>query len=284
MNDAHRKFIALTVTRGEADQNLQSFLAAKLKLSRRQAKDLLDARQVWVNRQCVWMARHALRAGDTVETRSEIPAPPPRPLRILTSSGRYLFVDKPAGLLTIGPGGLEERLRRQMGNASLRCVHRLDRETSGCLLVAMDREALEAAVAVFKTRRVVKGYHALVAGRMDSNVTTIDTPLDGKPARTHARRMMANDDASLLHVRIETGRTHQIRLHLAGIRHPVIGDRLHGIKTGRDPRLMRVPRLMLHAAELEMDDPTGGREKLRAHSPMPADFRRCLQIFGLGKP
>lgn len=273
----------LTVCKAEAGQSLQDFLSRRLKLSKRQAKDLLDKRQVWVNRQCVWMARHALRAGDAVEAQTALPADhAARVLRVLVDAPRYLFVDKPAGMLSIGPGGVEERLRAQLGLPELRCVHRLDRDTSGCLLVARDRAAFDAAVSVFKTRRVIKLYDVLVAGRMTRPVTTIDTPLDGAPARTHVRRVVANDDVTFARARIETGRTHQIRLHLASIRHPVIGDRLHGLKSSRDPRLMRVPRQMLHATELELDDPMGSG-RLRAHSPLPADFRRGLQLFGLGK-
>lgn len=275
--------MTLTAVRAEDGQSLQQFLADRLKVSRRQAKELIDDRQVWVNRQCIWMARHTLRAGDVVEARTATaPAAAPRHVRILTESPHYLCVDKPAGLLSIGPGGVEELLRAQTGQSGLRCVHRLDRDTSGCLLVARDQAAFDAAVSVFKTRRVIKLYDVLMAGRLDRDVTTIVTPLDGAPARTHVRRVMATGDATFARVRIETGRTHQIRLHLASIRHPVIGDRLHGLKEARDPRLIQVPRQMLHATELELDDPMG-RGRLRAHSPLPADFRRCLRIFGLGR-
>ncbi len=275
--------LSLSVTRPEAGQTLQNFLAERLKLSKRQAKDLIDARQVFVNRQCIWMARHALQGGDTVDARVSDPRPEaPRRIRILNETEHYLFVDKPCGMLSIGPGGLEELLRAQTGQPALRCVHRLDRDTSGCLLVARGAEAFNRAVSVFKTRRVSKHYDALVVGRLEQAVTTIDTPLGGEPARTHVRRLAVTDDVSLAHVRIETGRTHQIRLHLAAVRHPVVGDRLHGLKTSRDPRFLRVPRQMLHASELELDDPMD-RGRLHAHSPLPADFRRCLEIFGLGK-
>ncbi len=283
MRAAGQHNATLTVCKAEAGQTLQQFLARRLKLSLRRAKELLDNRQVWVNRQCVWMARHALRAGDAVEAQTAVAAGHAvRVLRVLAETPRYLFVDKPVGMLSIGPGGVEERLRAQLGRPELRCVHRLDRDTSGCLLVACDHAAFDAAVAVFKTRRVVKIYDVLAAGRMTRAATTIDTPLDGAPAKTHVRRIAANDDVTFARARIETGRTHQIRLHLASIRHPVIGDRLHGLKSSRDPRLMRVPRQMLHASELQLDDPMGAG-RLRAHSPLPADFRRGLQLFGLGK-
>jgi len=275
--------LTLTVTRSEAGQTLQNFLAERLKQSKRQAKDRIDARQVFVNRQCIWMARHILQGGDTVDTRTDDLRPAaPRQIRVLNETEHYLFADKPCGLLSIGPGGLEELLRAQRGEPALRCVHRLDRDTSGCLLVARSTEAFNRVVSVFKTRRVHKIYDVLVVGRLDRAATTIDTPLSGDPARTHVRRIAVTDDVSFARVRIETGRTHQIRLHLASIRHPVVGDRLHGLKTSRDPRFLRVPRQMLHASELELDAPMG-HGQLHGHSPLPADFRRCLELFGLGK-
>ena len=275
----------LTVTKAETGVTLQNFLAERLKLSKRGAKDLIDQRQVWVNRQCIWMARHLLRGGDTVEAQAGTAAQAVQSvkrIRILSETDRYLFADKPYGMLTIGPGGLEEALREQTGNSALRCVHRLDKDTSGCLLVAKDDEAFDAAVSVFKTRRVKKLYEFLAVGKIETAASTIATPIDDEPAKTTIRRIAFNNDATFGSARIETGRTHQIRIHLASVRHPVVGDRLHGLKTSRDPRFMRVPRQMLHATELELDDPLG-RGHLRAHSPLPADFRRCLQMFGLGK-
>ena len=311
------KNTVLTVTRADAGASLQDFLAARLSLSRRAAKTLLDQRIVWVNRQCVWMAHHSLKAGDVVETlatprpaaprpsrlrgsstlatpsppssrpvcevlQTSQPRPQPRPphIRILSETPSYLFADKPCGILSIGPGGVEELLRLQTGNPALHAVHRLDRDTSGCMLFAKSDEALDAAISIFKTRRVKKLYQFVAAGRIENNPTTIATPIDGQPAKTTIRRIACNEDATFGSARIETGRTHQIRIHLASIRHPVLGDRVHGLKKGADPRLLHVPRQMLHATEIELLDPTG-RGVLRAHSPLPADFRRCLQMFRL---
>lgn len=275
----------LTVTKAETGVTLQNFLSERLKLSKRGAKDLIDQRQVWVNRQCIWMARHQLRGGDTVEAQAGNAVQAVqhvKQIRILVETNRYLFADKPYGMLSIGPESLEEALRAQTGNENLRCVHRLDKDTSGCLLVAKDDEAFDAAVSVFKTRKVKKTYEFLAVGKMDTSVSTIATPIDDEPAKTTIRRIAFNEDATFGSARIETGRTHQIRIHLASVRHPIIGDRLHGLKTSRDPRFMHVPRQMLHATELELDDPLE-RGHLKAHSPLPADFRRCLQMFGLGK-
>ena len=275
----------MTVGRNEDGRPLIDFLSGKLGISRRRAKDMMDQRGVWVNRQCVWMAHHALHAGDTVEARgatSLATHSTPRPLRVLVDAGRYLVIDKPAGILAVGEDSAEERLRAQLGDPALRAVHRLDRDTSGCLLFARDDEAYDAIVEVFRTRRVRKLYNAIVAGRLAQRITTIATPIEGDDARSHVTQLVANDDAALLAVRIETGRTHQIRIHLASKRHPILGDREHGLTFTHDPRVRSVPRLMLHAADISFENPLA-RGEVKAHSPMPADFRRCLQIFKLGK-
>lgn len=276
---------SFVVSKLESGQSLQVFLSAKLGLSKRAAKNLMDDRKVWVNRRCVWMAHHALHQGDTVE----VPAgnkpvsSEPAKIRVLVEDEHYLVADKPAGLLAVGEGSAESALREQTGLARLQAVHRLDRDTTGCLLCAKTQAAFDAAVAMFKTRRVTKLYHAIVFGTFDRPVSTIDEELDGDRAVSHIHREAVSKDASFLKVRIETGRTHQIRRHLASIRHPVLGDREHGVKFARDPRLLTVPRQMLHASGLELPHPMASGKTLKAHSPLPADFRRCLKLFDMGK-
>ena len=137
---------------------------------------------------------------------------------------------------------------------------------------------------MFKAHKVKKIYHTIVAGRFPHKRQTIDTPIGGDPAVSHVTREAASADASFLKVRIETGRTNQIRRHLSSIRFPIVGDRTFGLKKARDPRLMSVPRQMLHAVGLEMPDPMRSvKDTIRAHSPLPADFRQCLKTFGMGK-
>ena len=283
---------------GRAGQRLDNFLLGQLKGAPRSlVYKLVRSGQVRVNGGRA-RPETRLEAGDEVRippVRLEAPEDKGTPaaglLEAMASSivyedARLLAINKPAGVASHGGSGIGfgviETLRALRPGEELELVHRLDRDTSGCLLVARTATAFERAVAVFKTRRVKKLYDVLVVGRLVQPVSTIDTPLDGQPARTHVRRLTANEDVTFARVRIETGRTHQIRLHLASVRHPVVGDRLHGLKLTRDPRLMRVPRQMLHATELELDDPMGSG-RLHAHSPLPADFRRCLQMFGLGK-
>jgi len=282
---------------GKADPKvLVDFLATRFGLSRRTAKAMADGRSVWVNRKCVWMARYALKTGDVVEIPTVVvkgalrqsggreKAPAKRHVRVLWQDESYLVCDKPAGMVSCGdPKSAEAVLREQEGVPTLEAVHRLDRDTTGCLLFAKNRAALEAAVEVFKTHEVSKTYHAVVAGRFKFAHQTIDAPVDGQSAVSRVAREAVGEDASFLRVRIETGRTNQIRRHLASVRFPVVGDRVFGLKNARDPRLMRVPRQMLHASTLEMPHPLKPRERLKAHSPLPADFRSALKLFGMGK-
>ena len=282
---------------------LQDFLALKFALSRRTAKAVIDGRSVWVNRKCVWIARFELKTGDAVEVpqkviegarrQGAVPAAAPaaaaptgarRHVRVLWQDADYLVCDKPAGLLSCDdPKSVESILRVQEGIPTLEAVHRLDRDTTGCLMFAKSHAALQAAVEVFKTHKVVKIYNAVVAGCFRFPHQVVDTPLDGQSAVSRITREAAGSDASFLRVRIETGRTNQIRRHLSSIRYPIVGDRVFGLKNARDPRLMQVARCMLHAATLEMPHPRVPKEQIKTHAPLPADFRAALKLFGMGK-
>lgn len=264
---------------------LQDFLAAKLELSRRGAKDVIDQRRVWVNKKCIWMARFQLKTGDVVETSKAIPKAPVKfHVRVLWSNENYLICDKPAGVVSCDdPKSVEALLRVQESVPTLEAVHRLDRDTTGCLMFAKNHAAKEAAVEIFKTHKVSKIYHAVSAGKFPYAHQIIDAPLDNQPAISKVTREAAGEEASFLRIRIETGRTNQIRRHLASVRAPVIGDRVFGIKNARDPRLMQVPRQMLHASTLELPDPLAPKNEIKVHSPLPADFRATLKLFGMGK-
>ncbi|MCQ2395097.1 MAG: RluA family pseudouridine synthase [Kiritimatiellae bacterium] len=289
----------LVVNRPDAGKSLQDFLAARLGLSRRAAKAVIDGRSVWVNRRCTWIAHHTLKIGDAVEipravvsaarrqagsAKTEIAPETRKHVRVLITTPDYVVVDKPAGLVSNEDAkSVEAILREQLKEPNLQAVHRLDRDTTGCLLFAKTYAAYLAAVEVFKTRRVKKAYCAIVAGSFPYAHQKIETPLDDQPAVSNVAREAVGPDASFLRVRIETGRTNQIRRHLAGVRFPIVGDRTFGLKSARDPRLMTVPRQMLHAASLELPDPMRKGEQIKAHSPLPADFRAALRLFGMGK-
>ena len=278
---------------------LQDFLALKFSLSRRTAKAMIDGRSVWVNRKCVWIARFALRTGDLVEIPSQVvkgalkqsggedarrETKDVRHVRVLWSNESYLVCDKPAGVVSCDdPKSVETILREQEKIPTLEAVHRLDRDTTGCLMFAKNHAAFLAAVEVFKTHKVSKVYHAVTTGSFKYAHQVIDSPIDGQPAVSKVTREGAGADASFLRIRIETGRTNQIRKHLASVRAPIVGDRVFGLKSARDPRLMQMPRQMLHASTLTLPDPLSPHDEISVHSPLPADFRATLKLFGMGK-
>ena len=290
---------ALSVQRTSSGKSLQDFLAERLGLSRRAAKAVIDGRSVWVNRRCVWIAHHQLATGDLVElprtvvsaarrqagsARAVVEPEERTHVRVLAETPHYVVADKPAGILANADAkSVESILRVQLNEPSLQAVHRLDRDTTGCILFARSFAAYKAAVEVFKTRRVEKTYRAIVAGAFPYACQKIDAPIDDQPATSYVTREAVGEDASFLRVRIETGRTNQFRRHLASVRFPIVGDRTFGLKRARDPRLMTVPRQMLHAASISLPDPMRPGETIKAHSPLPADFRAALKLFGMGK-
>jgi len=285
---------------------LQDFLALKFALSRRTAKAVVDGRSVWVNRKCVWIARFKIKTGDLVEIPSVVvkgaqkqssaaakngitqsSAKDPlkrRNIRVLWSDDYYLVCDKPSGIVSCDdPDSVESILRKQESLPNLEAVHRLDRDTTGCLLFAKNRASLVSAIDVFKTHKVTKIYHAICAGEFQYSRKVVTQPLDGQEAKSYVTKELAASDASFLRVRIETGRTNQIRRHLSSIRHPIVGDRVFGLKSARDIRLMQVPRQMLHASSLSLPHPMERKNEISVHSPLPADFRATLKLFSMGK-
>ena len=205
-------------------------------------------------------------------------APPPG-LAPLAASRRWAAFDKPAGLLTV-PGRpkthadcLETRARDRFGWA--RAAHRLDLATSGVVLVALSPPALSALMGQFAARSVEKRYVAVVAGMVAEESGAVDLPLradwpnrprqvvaeDGKPARTLWRVIGREASATRLALTPVTGRSHQLRVHMAAIGHPILGDPLYG-------EAAAAPRLMLHAESLRFRDPdTGETRRLRAAPP-----------------
>ncbi len=216
------------------------------------------------------------------------------PLPVLYISDAVLVIDKPAGLLSL-PDGYDRsapHVRRLLEPAYGRVwmVHRLDRETSGVLLLARTAEAHRALNIMFDTRQVQKIYHALVVGSSDWDERTVDLPLrvnvghkhrtavdpvQGKPAVTRLRVLERFAEYALLEAAPETGRTHQIRAHLAAIGHPVLADELYGDPPGDDARLL-MPRLALHARRLTIEHPLD-HTSLTFEAPYPADFVQALE-------
>jgi 23S rRNA pseudouridine1911/1915/1917 synthase len=201
-------------------------------------------------------------------------------IRTVFEDDYLLVVNKPPGLLSVGADSVEERLRRAPHHAGVACVHRLDRDTSGCLLLAKRADAQEAAIALFRTRRISKQYHAIVTGQLRVESRRIRKPVAGRDAVTMIRTLDASQEASHLLARIETGRTHQIRKHLASLGHPVLGDRRYATAAPVTDRSLSVPRQMLHASRLRFSHPVTGAA-LRVDAALPRDFRECLRTYRL---
>ncbi len=257
------------VTAAEDGMVLLDFLVRRLSLSRRRAKALLDRRDVFVCGHRIWMPKHRLTAGDSVQVIVTQPvAPHDTVIPVLYRDEVLVIADKPRGRVTVGPGGLEHQLREQLQCSSLCAAHRLDRDTTGCFLLVLDPSVLPRVIASFRERAVDKIYDALVYGRIDFAKRTIRTPLDGASAVTHVRRVRVAAHASHVEVRIDTGRTHQIRRHLTALGHPVIGDRHYQSANACPSALRDINRQMLHARRLQVPHPCRNI-MVRATAPLP---------------
>jgi len=217
---------------------------------------------------------------------------------IVHEDPRILVLDKPAGLAVHGGSGLAfgaiEALRALRPEESLELVHRLDRDTSGCLLVARTRAALRSAHALLRDGSVEKHYTTLLAGRWRLGRKTIDAPVltdarEGgeRHVRVHRAGKIAvsvfapvthyRDLATLVDVSIRTGRTHQIRVHAAFAGHPVAGDGKYGDREGNARlRALGLRRMFLHASSVAFRWPDNGQE-FRAEAPLPAELGAVLE-------
>jgi len=286
----------VVVPREAGGERLDRFVAEHSSIgSRAAAARLIDAGAVVVDGE-VRSRAHRVSAGAVV--RLTVPEPEQAPLpdeeiEVVHADDRLLAVVKPAGLLVHGvPGHAGPTLAAALagragggppGRAGI--VHRLDRDTSGLLLVARDEETLRRLQAQLRRRRIRRAYTALVRGRPPSRAGRIEAPI-GRDRRDPARQSLDTDhprdavthfelvealtERSLLRVELETGRTHQIRVHLAAIGHPVVGDAVygHGAELGLE-------RQFLHASELWFTHPWTG-EELRLFAPLPADLEAAL--------
>ncbi len=271
------------VTKGEAGQSLQEFLVRHTRLTRNGAKRLLDQRLVFVNRQRVWMARHPLRAGDVVEAPPAMSAPAVRreaqTLTVIHEEAACLVVNKPAGLLADGPGSIEEQLQQQRNEPGIRSVHRLDRDTTGCLLLARNAAEHARLVGCFEAQQVHKTYLLLATGSCKPGTFRVSVPLDGLSAVTDFRVLDIRRGCALLEARPETGRTHQIRLHLRAVGLTLAGDRQYAGAAVEDDRLLQLPHHLLHAASLAWPGSSG--DLVRARAPAPRALVDTARALGL---
>jgi 23S rRNA pseudouridine1911/1915/1917 synthase len=214
----------------------QAIAARNPEISRRKARELIAERRVLVNERPVSIASREVTERDRIAI---IDAPPQ--FEILKTTDAFIAVNKPAGMPTQPARdrkqpSLEELLRVQFRSIFL--VHRLDTGTSGVVVFARTRESAASLSELFAGRSMQKIYLARIEGSIQAE-TTVDSPIGGKDALTIVRPL----SNGLVEAEIRTGRTHQIRIHLASIGHPVVGDRRYGGKSAR--------RLMLHAWKLE---------------------------------
>ena len=228
-------------------------------------------------------------------------------LSVLHEEDEFVVVDKPAGLV-VHPGagnldgtlvnGLLARYPEMAGVGSAArpgIVHRLDSGTSGALAVARTQRAYDSLVGQLAERTVGRRYLALVWGRPDAPTGVVDAPIgrsthdrtrmavvsSGRPARTHYELEETRDVpvTSLLRCRLETGRTHQIRVHLSAIGHPLVGDRAYGGDRAGLPDGVALDRPFLHAVHLSFEHPVS-RDRLAFEAPLPVDLRDLLKRLG----
>ena len=304
---------ALPVPDGLAGERLDAALARLFGLSRTRAADLITAGGVTLDGRAPHKSDR-VSAGAWLEVDLP-PAPaaaadqqPPEPqpvegMRIVHDDDAIVVVDKPVGVAAHpSPGWTGPTVVQGLAAAGYRVstsgaaerqgvVHRLDVGTSGLMMVAKSERAYTLLKRAFKERSVDKQYAALVQGHLDPLRGTIDAPIErhpvhdykwavvagGRPSVTHYETVEAFRAASLLEIHLETGRTHQIRVHLAAVRHPCVGD----LTYGADPTLaarLGLTRQWLHAERLAFDHPDTG-ERVEFTSPYPPDLQHALDII-----
>jgi 23S rRNA pseudouridine1911/1915/1917 synthase len=296
--------IELFVPRDDAKSRLDRFLAKQLpEYSRSRLQHLIQAGFVRLNG-AVTRPRQLVRYADKIEL-TEPPLekieyePEPIPLQILFEDHDLIVINKPAGLV-VHPGAGHQQ--RTLVNALLsHCttlsgiggkerpgiVHRLDKETSGCLAVAKNDSTHRDLSRQFAERAVEKIYLALVSGKLRKEAGVIEekihrhpvhrkrmtvTSLRGRAAKTDYHVLRSGDQASLIECRLHSGRTHQIRVHLHHIGHPVLGDKVYGARRAKD-----FPRQMLHAWKIGFRHPRTGEWRI-FEAPLPDDFATALKL------
>jgi 23S rRNA pseudouridine955/2504/2580 synthase len=295
-------------------QRIDNFLLARLRgVPRSHLYRVLRRGEVRVNKARV-KASHRLQTGDLVRIppiRHSEPTQPglaPEVTRrrlldaVLYEDDRLLVLDKPAGLAVHGGSGLSfgliETLRQERPDTPLELVHRLDRDTSGCLILAKRRSTLRDLHQALRESAMDKRYLALLAGTLPEARTAVDAPLlkntlksgervvrvdpaQGKPARTLFRRLRQFGGLTLVEVHLLTGRTHQIRVHAAHLGAPVAGDDKYGdAQANRRLRDLGLKRLFLHAATLTFKADYMSAP-LRVEAPLPAELEAVLKALEL---
>jgi 23S rRNA pseudouridine1911/1915/1917 synthase len=308
---AHQKLIAAST---DAGRRLDLFVAQGIpELSRTRIQELVREGHVRVDGRIAKVS-HRVAAGESIEI-EVLPRPAPEalpedlPLDLLYMDDDFVIVNKPAGMVVHAGAGhssgtLVNALLHRLGNlpaagGALRpgIVHRLDRETSGAMVVARNDQAHEHLSEQFRSRNVRKIYLALVHGKMPRDSGTITLPISrdprrrtrmtaraakGRHARTDWRVVARLDRCTLVEAALHTGRTHQIRAHFAAIGHPVVGDTLYGAPRGLRAGTRNLPLLernFLHAASIGFSHPSSGAW-VEVRAPLPRDLRVYFDQVG----
>ena len=318
--NARNMNLHFSVGSDDAGRRLDLFLVSRLPdVSRSRVQQLIAQQNVLVNGSAV-KPSHALREQDSIEINGDVKPSPLRamaediPLEVVYEDEDLAVINKPAGMMVhAGAGATDDaRNRGTLVNALLHrfgslsgvggearpgIVHRLDKQTSGLILVAKNDSAHRKLAQQFSSRKIRKTYMALVHGRLEKDSGTIATPISrdamrrtrmttrrskGREALTHyqvERRIESSfGKFTLLRIQIATGRTHQIRVHLASLGHPVVGDTLYGAPReipGKGAALS-LGRNFLHAAELEFEHPRTAVVLTFARA-LPEDLQEFLQ-------
>jgi 23S rRNA pseudouridine1911/1915/1917 synthase len=295
--------LRFVVPKDQAQLRLDRFLARELPgYSRSRIQQLVRAGFIRLNR-ATTRPRHLVRSGDEIEL-TEPPLekieyqPEPIPLDILFEDSDLIVLNKPAGLVVHpGAGHREHTLVNALlghcvmlsgigGKERPGIVHRLDKETSGCLVVAKNDATHRELSRQFAERTVEKVYLALVAGKLRKAAGVIEEKIGrhpvhrqrmsvassrGRPAKTEYRVLRSGAGASLIECRLHSGRTHQIRVHLHHLGHPVLGDKVYGARPAKN-----FPRQMLHASKIGFRHPVSGEWKI-FEAPLPDDFATAMK-------
>lgn len=300
---------SLHVPDGLEGERADAALSRLFGLSRGRAADIIAAGDVLLDGRALATKSERLQAGAWLEVTLPPPPAPPAPVAepvpgmgILFEDDDIVVIDKPIGVAAhpttgwTGPtvlGGLlgaGHTIATSGASERQGIVHRLDANTTGAMVVAKSESAYSHLKRAFRDRRVDKRYRALVQGHPDPFRGTVDAPIDrhpsgdgrfavvagGKPSVTHYDTVEAFRAATLLDIGLETGRTHQIRVHMSAIKHPCAGDHLYGA----DPTLaarLGLTRQWLHAARLGFEHPATG-QWVEFESPYPDDLARALEI------
>ena len=306
---SEREVRNLSIPEGLNQERVDAALSRLLGLSRNVIVGLIEAGEISKDGKAVGKSDRVI-TGDQLEVilpaakgEAKLVATPIDGLKVVYDDEFLIVIDKPVGIAAHPSPGWQGatvvgaifaagyQLATSGAAERQGVVHRLDVGTSGLMVVAKNEMAYSSLKDQFRNRTVSKVYHALVQGHMDPTVGTIDAPIDrhpredyrfavvanGKPSITHYKTLEVFPAVTLLEIELETGRTHQIRVHFSALHHPLVGD----LTYGSDPALamkLSISRPWLHAKQLAFDHPGSG-ERMSFNAEYPADLTRSLEIL-----